>query len=838
MQVLLIDGSTFTVGPGSDLVIDKFVYDPNKQTGKVVASMSKGVMRFVGGKISKNEDAVKVNTPAGALAIRGGMFQAKIDGPKVVASFLYGVALTLGNKYTVYEPGYTIDTTNGAPTIRPTTSADINAIMTALTNGSSGGVGAGTPDDSKGGQPGSKYTQVETLSLQDMVADATATQINDTIQEEESTPPPSDTTTPPPPPPPPPADKITLRVLGAPGVYTAFPGTSFEYTTDAAGEQEILGGGKYAELPLGAKHADDFVWTFDLVNGRMTGTVSGLYNSQCGEEGCQNVVSHEVSPAQVDFPGTLSCVAGICAVVDATVKQGDETTTFVGLAVLRPDFVAYQVVGLPNENSGNGPSADPLLMIGGKAYNFGEASGRTFAFKLLPDINQGGVLAPFAGPDSFPEVDVSTDDSGNYVKALPVISDLLYREKNGGAEDQSRAVWMQTSFYVNTTPGNGEDVQFDQQSFVNVALGGVGQDGGLLGARRGGSSVDFDTCNDGCINRESFAFTGDIASFAGPDGSHFLGKNEPNIVIGFDSTGTHNIGRDIPLEQDANSASQVQNQSGSTYHIGYGLGQQPSQAQTLQGTLKGYAVGMVTSATPPSFVNVVASTSPEDFAIAFNKTTNTLEVNLTVHSDIQGQGDAATDAYHIGFGDNPQSPANRSAYIDNQHYAAIEKPGATLVDAGFDQTWAFAQSTGYLASGAQLGVTNFFPETFGGLDPNTGAPAPFCTGCDFIQWGAWGARVEFGSSGPQYVDNVHLGWWVAGDITAATDLTELGNQFAQASYSGHAIGNVASLAGDSLEDLCCEWRLGDELGLCAPQRRSHDQQIRPEELCRWPDVLR
>ena len=73
MQVLLVDGSTFTVGPGSDLVIDKFVYDPKKGTGQIAASFSKGVMRFVGGKISKNEGGVTVNTPAGALAIRGGI---------------------------------------------------------------------------------------------------------------------------------------------------------------------------------------------------------------------------------------------------------------------------------------------------------------------------------------------------------------------------------------------------------------------------------------------------------------------------------------------------------------------------------------------------------------------------------------------------------------------------------------------------------------------------------------------------------------------------------------------------------------------------------------------
>ena len=73
VQVLLVDGSTFTVGPGSDLVIDKFVYDPKKNKGEVVATFSKGMLRFVGGKISKNEGGVKINMPTGALAIRGGM---------------------------------------------------------------------------------------------------------------------------------------------------------------------------------------------------------------------------------------------------------------------------------------------------------------------------------------------------------------------------------------------------------------------------------------------------------------------------------------------------------------------------------------------------------------------------------------------------------------------------------------------------------------------------------------------------------------------------------------------------------------------------------------------
>ena len=108
VQVLLVDGSTFTVGPNSDLVIDKFVYDPKKKTGEMVATFSKGTMRFIGGKLSKNEGGVKVNTPAGALAIRGGMFQGSTS--RGIYSFFYGHSLTFtgrnGQTQTIFQPGY------------------------------------------------------------------------------------------------------------------------------------------------------------------------------------------------------------------------------------------------------------------------------------------------------------------------------------------------------------------------------------------------------------------------------------------------------------------------------------------------------------------------------------------------------------------------------------------------------------------------------------------------------------------------------------------------------------------------------------------------------------
>ena len=51
-QIMFPDTSTLNVGRNSNIVIDEYVYDPAAGTGKMVATVSKGVMRFVGGQIS------------------------------------------------------------------------------------------------------------------------------------------------------------------------------------------------------------------------------------------------------------------------------------------------------------------------------------------------------------------------------------------------------------------------------------------------------------------------------------------------------------------------------------------------------------------------------------------------------------------------------------------------------------------------------------------------------------------------------------------------------------------------------------------------------------------
>ena len=51
-QLLFRDGTSLTVGASSEMTIDEYVYDPATGTGDMVVSISKGVFRLVGGKIS------------------------------------------------------------------------------------------------------------------------------------------------------------------------------------------------------------------------------------------------------------------------------------------------------------------------------------------------------------------------------------------------------------------------------------------------------------------------------------------------------------------------------------------------------------------------------------------------------------------------------------------------------------------------------------------------------------------------------------------------------------------------------------------------------------------
>lgn len=77
VQLIFADQSTLTLAENSEIIIDEFVYDPQKQAGTMTATMTTGVLRYVGGKISKKTD-VSFLTPSGAVTVRGGIALIKV----------------------------------------------------------------------------------------------------------------------------------------------------------------------------------------------------------------------------------------------------------------------------------------------------------------------------------------------------------------------------------------------------------------------------------------------------------------------------------------------------------------------------------------------------------------------------------------------------------------------------------------------------------------------------------------------------------------------------------------------------------------------------------------
>jgi hypothetical protein len=82
LKVALLDGTVFSMGPNSDMVIDEFVYDPDTHNDRFLARITKGIFRFVAGQVSHRPDQWRVNVPTGAVGIRGTTFDvtANPDG--------------------------------------------------------------------------------------------------------------------------------------------------------------------------------------------------------------------------------------------------------------------------------------------------------------------------------------------------------------------------------------------------------------------------------------------------------------------------------------------------------------------------------------------------------------------------------------------------------------------------------------------------------------------------------------------------------------------------------------------------------------------------------------
>lgn len=81
--VTFSDNSLLSTGPNSVLVVDHYNFNSTTHAGRFDASLKKGTLAVVSGKMVKQSpDAMRVRTPAAIMGVRGTEFVVQVDEPK------------------------------------------------------------------------------------------------------------------------------------------------------------------------------------------------------------------------------------------------------------------------------------------------------------------------------------------------------------------------------------------------------------------------------------------------------------------------------------------------------------------------------------------------------------------------------------------------------------------------------------------------------------------------------------------------------------------------------------------------------------------------------------
>lgn len=755
VQILLLDGTTFTVGPNSQLTIDEFVYNPNSGEAKVVASLSKGVFRFVGARTSQTEGGAVVKTPVGTIGIRGAVTNISYDPStgESTAALVAGNKLTItdgdGTQRIVYETGYTAVITKDrgggtTTTVRKSTAAETRAFQQQLAgkSGQNGGTSNPPTDetveqsqvgDSISGLPDTMDVPGSTKPVQSSEPDQaedvagidgkTQDDLDNDIAEEQQQP--------------------NARVLTAPTVYNAYFGASFA----DAGVRGLVGSTtQNDQLVLLSSQAGRL--------GSSNGTIS--LPDFSGIQGNEGLESLQVTDGQ----SPLGPVSGIA---------------YAGA----DDFVAY-LLGF------NGDPTQPYYVLYGTPTGEGALISMETGFNIreytLTEDPIQEIPATFFSNELYGgSFEAGTFNSTNMFLIEPANSETAdvrgfqtWISIEDGVDGQKSAIFV-----------NASNVYRDEDAELILSSG-----------RRGSFRYDDEA--------SATNLRGGIGTLPGASGVHFFGSDANHFVIGtpIDPADTYfDSNHSGALNQ--NTQGYLSDGNFATHHVGSLIDNSPQSEfdRTLEGRMDGFMAGMGETeffggsstyrlTSDGSGPNMYVSFNPEDNAFAARGTVydsnNDDDLYYEPERHLQNilltfghYTDEETDTEHFGQG----------TYVDANNYGAmqnnsISQTAITTDDDVPHDEFGFGAGS-YIVSGRASPIEGY-------------EHIPDCTDCEFIQWGWWGTRVQTdldpGAGEEIRTDYVHMGTWVAGDIVDPDELPETGG----ATFVGHALGTVARDNGDGV----------------------------------------
>lgn len=105
-QLVFLDNTNLNVGPRSAVTLDRFVYNPDRNTGRFVVRASRGIFRFVTGSQPKRDYTIR--TPIATIGVRGTVFDLLVDPDKIVVVLVEGaivVTTAQGRSVSLTVPG-------------------------------------------------------------------------------------------------------------------------------------------------------------------------------------------------------------------------------------------------------------------------------------------------------------------------------------------------------------------------------------------------------------------------------------------------------------------------------------------------------------------------------------------------------------------------------------------------------------------------------------------------------------------------------------------------------------------------------------------------------------
>ena len=761
-QILFVDQSTMTVGPRSDMVIDEFVYDPNAGTGKLAASLTRGVFRFVGGKLSKQDNAVTMQTPSATIGIRGGLILVDLtpDGQLQVI-FGYGAGVTVtgvnGLAQTITRPGFqvTVAGRGVAPSAPSPTPPGAAAALLAQLDGRPGGNGGArtVPTDAAVANSGIAAAvsstapvgvQVQTQQpprVANAVQQATTTlqvAANSPVVQQSITAAQAQTT---------PATPVTPVTPGTPVMPVTPPPVVISYAglfKDTPGNGTATTQGFINQGPN-----NRIAYTGGTLTYPAGQPANGVFAAALGPGSIQfPLAPGSTSPGFVNF-GPAGTASPFGQFTGTSYMAPDSTFFYANLTPIAPAIQqerGFIFGGQPV------PSNSPFITTApGSTQLYTYTLQQDAALQSpIPFITQstGGyipnpsispyyVVAPAQSP--FGAFNSTTNPSATGTRSLQASLAI-----NGTGAAQTSALVVQTgSFFTSTDTGT---VAAD-----GVVRGSFAANGTTAPVRIGSGAA---TVPDGNGNNIFGTGTGSL-----PISGFVLDQNQYNTNQNFVP---NQVANQVPL---GGTASTYAFNQPATPTAGTSFGTRTTQTTT------GYFGGVM--------YPVVGGSVGSPYAVAGATSVQTNATNNRVGATFTGSDPFGTNTLTVQFGGFTGTSRSRSTFVDDARYAALENPDTASQVNGVN-----IQLNGDPTQASRVAMV-----TSGVVPSNTLLPNGLCSSCQFLQWGYWtGALDTPNTAGTAVIrqDVAHINPWVAGVVSTSLPATGIGT------FSGNAFGSVVN----------------------------------------------